>query len=89
MLEVTVHGSLPHLLCRSGVRRTWRAAISRGCLTVQTVLFGGCAALRRSGVSCFFGPDQQGSARILASSAGSVTDIYSYKALSCKAEAEP
>ena len=43
-------------------------------------IWGGLASQRRSGASSFFGPDQQGSARILVSNAGLVTDNYSYKA---------
>ncbi|MDE2125813.1 MAG: hypothetical protein KGJ62_04420 [Armatimonadetes bacterium] len=43
-------------------------------------IWGGLASQRRSGVSSFFGPDQQGSARILVSQAGLVTDNYSHKA---------
>ncbi|MDE2127687.1 MAG: hypothetical protein KGJ62_13955 [Armatimonadetes bacterium] len=49
-------------------------------------IWGGLASRRRSGVSSFFGPDQQGSARILVSQAGMITDSYSYKAFGVELE---
>ena len=42
--------------------------------------WGGLASLRRGSDSSFYGFDSQHSARILVSSAGVITDSYSYKA---------
>ena len=43
-------------------------------------VWGGLASERRSGVSSFYGFDQQSNTRILASINGNVTDGYLYKA---------
>ena len=48
--------------------------------TNSPATLGSLASQNRSGVSSFYGFDSQQSARVLVSSAGVITDSYSYKA---------
>ena len=63
------------LLARNGYRRK----PLQGRYTGYPGIWGGLASQRRGSSSSFYGFDSQGSARILVSSAGVITDSYSWK----------